>query len=239
MNKHLFTGILMSLWVGILHGQEISSNRFDKVVKSLKLDKTTIKEEFCTEKKMPNEEDSYIAVLPILQGKEEDDFFVVRNYIVITNENGEIKNQYFDPTEITSDAIMLRSIVIDTGLYTISNGIRAFGVKVSAQNGSQPNPYSTETISLYYPTGQTLKKVLNEFELNRYGAEWDTRCTGEADEDQSVIMMDKTKTNHFTDLKIKTISIHRKTKELNGDCKEKETSKTAYRILKFKNGKYQ
>lgn len=107
---------------------------------------------------MPNAEDSYIAVLPILQGKEEEDFFVVRNYIVITDENGAIKNQYVDPVEITSDAIMLRSILIDTGLYNMSNGIRAFGVKVSVQNGSQPNPYSSETISLYYPAGKTLKK---------------------------------------------------------------------------------
>lgn len=237
--RYLFMGTLIFLFVGILHGQEINTTRFDHIVKSLKLDKTMIKEEFCTEKKMPNVEDSYIAVLPILQGKEEEDFFVVRNYIVITDENGGIKNQYFDPVEITSDAIMLRSMTIDTGLYNISSGIRAFGVKVSVQNGSQPNPYSSETISLYYPSGNTLKKVLNEFELNSYGAEWDTRCAGEADDDQSVIMMDKTKTNHFTDLKIKTISMHRKTKEVNGDCKENETSKTSYRILKFKNGRYQ
>lgn len=239
MNKNILIGILMSLWVGTVEGQEINLDRFDKIVKSLKLDKTRIKEEFCTEKKMPNAEDSYIAVLPVLQGKEEDDFFVVRNYIVITNENGEIKNKYFDPVEITSDAIMLQSMMIDTGLYNISSGIRAFGVKVSVRNGSQPNPYSSETITLYYPAGQTLKKVLNEFELSRYGAEWDTRCTGESDDDTSVIMMDKTKTNNFTDLKIKTISVNRKTKEVNGDCKENETSKTSYRILKFKNGKYQ
>lgn len=239
MKKHLFIGILMLLFAGILYGQEINITRFDHIVKNLKLEKTRIKEEFCTEKKMPNVEDSYIAVLPILQGKEEEDFFVVRNYIVITDENGAIKNQYFDPVEITSDAIMLRSMTIDTGLYNISSGIRAFGVKVSVQNGSQPNPYSSETISLYYPSGNTLKKVLNEFELNRYGAEWDTRCTGEANDDSSVIMMDKTKTNNFTDLKIKTISVKRKTKEVNGDCKENETSKTSYRILKFKNGKYQ
>lgn len=239
MNKNILIGILMVLWVGTVEGQEINIDRFDKIVKSLKLDKTRIKEEFCIEKKMPNAEDSYIAVLPVLQGKEEDDFFVVRNYIVITNENGEIKNKYFDPVEITSDAIMLQSMTIDMGLYNISNGIRAFGVKVSARNGSKPNPYSSETISLYYPAGQTLKKILNEFELSRYVAEWDTRCAGESDDDTSVIIMDKTKTGNFTDLKIKTISVNRKTKEVNGDCKENETSKTSYRILKFKNGKYQ
>lgn len=237
MKKDLFIGILMFSFVGIF-GQEINSTRFENIVKSLRLDKATIKEEFCTEKKMPNAEDSYIAVLPILQGKEEDDFFVVRNYIVITDENGAVKNQYFDTEEITSDAIMLRSITIDTGLYNISSGIRAFGVTVSVANGSQPNPYSSDTISLYYPAGKTLKKVLNTFELGSHGGEWDTRCSGEFNDDHSVIIMDKTKTNNFTDLKIKTISVETKNQEVNGDCKEHETSKITYRILKFKNGKY-
>ncbi|KMQ60193.1 hypothetical protein ACM46_18375 [Chryseobacterium angstadtii] len=238
MRKYIFIGMMIFSFAGVLQGQEINSVRFENIIKSLKLDKVKIKEEFCTEKKMPNAENAYIAVLPILQGKEEEDFFVIRNYIVITDEKGGIKNQYFDPVEITSDAIMLRGLTIDTGLYNISSEIRAFGLKVYVQNGSQPNPYSSETISLYYPAAQTLKKVLNEFELSRYSGEWDTRCTGESDDDHSVIMMDKTKTNHFTDLKIKTISVNRKTKEVNGDCKENETSKTSYRILKFKNGKY-
>lgn len=239
MKKYLFIGILIFSFAGILNGQEIDSNRFGRIVKNLKLDKNAIKEEFCTEKKMPNAEDSYIAVLPVLQGKEEEDFFVVRNYIVITDEHGSVKNKYLDPVEITSDAVMLRSITIDTGLYNIASAVRAFGIKVNFKNGSQPNPYSSETISLYYPQGGTLKKVLNTFELNTYSAEWDTRCTGESDDNQSVIMMDKTKTNSFTDLKIKTVSINRKTKEVDGDCKENETSKTFYHILKFKNGKYQ
>jgi hypothetical protein len=229
----------MFSWLGVLYGQEINSLRFENIVKNLKLDKTSVREEFCTEKKMPNAEDSYITVLPVLQGKEEDDFFVVRNYIVITDENGLIKNQYFDPEEITSDAIMLRSMTIDTGLYNISSGIRAFGVNISVANGSQPNPYSSETVSLYYPAGKTLKKVLNTFELSSHSGEWDTRCSGEFQDDNSVIIMDKTKTNNFTDLKIKTISVNTKSKEVNGDCKENETSKTTYRILKFKNGKYQ
>jgi len=239
MKKRLFISVFIFSLIGILHGQEINSLRFENILKSLKLDKTKIKEEFCAEKKMPNAEDSYIAVLPILQGKEEDDFFVVRNYIVITDENGVIKNQYFDPVEITSDAVMLRSVSIDTGLYNISSGTRAFGVNISVANGSQPNPYSSETVSLYYPTGKTLKKVLNMFELNTHGGEWDTRCTGEFRDDHSVIIMDKIKTNNFTDLKIKTISEETESKEVNGDCKENKTSKNSYRILKFKNGKYQ
>lgn len=239
MKKFLFISIFMFPLAGILSGQEISSIRYDRIVKDLKLDKSKIKEEFCTEKKMPNADNSYIVVLPLLQGKEEDDFFVVKNYIVITDENGGIKNQYLDPAEITSDAVMLRSMTVDTGLYNISSGVRAFGVQISVANGSQPNPYSSETISLYYPSGKTLKKVLDTFELSSHGGEWDTRCSGEFQDDHSVIIMDKKKTNNFTDLRIKTIIVSTKAEEVNGDCKENEISKTSYQILKFKNGKYQ
>lgn len=237
MKKYIF--IWFVIFTTTVHGQEINSARYENIVKHLKLDKTNIKEEFSTEKKMPNEPDSYIAVIPVVQEKDGDDFFVFRNYIVITDENGGIKNQYFDPHEITSDAVMLQEITIDTGLYHISNGIRAFGVKISVRNGSQPNPYSSEVISLYYPAGTGIKKVLNNLELNTHGGEWDTRCNGEFNDENSVIMMDKTKTNNFTDLKIKTISVNTKNEEKNGDCKQNEVSHTSYNILKFKNGKYQ
>jgi hypothetical protein len=52
-------------------------------------------------------------------------------------------------------------------------------------------------------------------------------------------MMDGSKTNNFTDLKIKTISVKTLNKEVKGDCDSKETSKTTYKTLKFRNGKYQ
>jgi hypothetical protein len=240
VKKNILAFILfLSSLAGIVSGQEINAARLEKVLENLKLDKTKIKEEFCTEKKMPNAEDSYIIVIPVLQGKEEEDLFTVQNFILITDENGGIKNKYIDPEEITSDAIMLRGITIDTGLYSISNGIRAFGVKTNFEGSSRPNPYSSEEISMYYPEGKSLKKVLNKFSLYSSSGEWDTNCAGEFEDSHSVIIVDKAKTNSFTDLKIKTISTTTKNRVVNGDCKDSQTSKTGYQVLQFKNGKYQ
>lgn len=237
----LLLTLLITLCSGILYGQEFDSIRLNHILKTLKLDKTKIKEDLCIEKKMPNTEDSYIAVIPVIveQDKDEDYVFTVRNYIVITDSKGTIKNQYFDPTELNSDAIMLRSMSIDTGLYNINNNIRAFGIKTDFVGSSRPNPYGSGTISLYYPEGKTLKKVLDQFELDANHGEWDTRCNGEFQDDHSYIMMDGSKTNNFTDLKIKTISVKTLNKEVKGDCDSKETSKTTYKTLKFRNGKYQ
>jgi hypothetical protein len=72
-----------------------------------------------------------------------------------------------------------------------------------------------------------------------YGGEWDTRCAGEFHETTSTIDLDKKTTANFTDLIIKTQNINRRTKLINGDCKNFETSKTTYKTLKFSNGKYQ
>lgn len=237
--KNLLRLALFALFSGTLSGQEFDSIRMNNILKSLKLDKTKIKEEFSAEKKMPNAEDSYIAVIPVLLGKEEEYAFTVQNYILITDEKGRIKNQYFDPEEITSDAVMLNSITIDTGLYHVSADIRAFGVKLGFVGSSRPNPYSSEMLSLYYPEGNTLKKILNQFELSASHGEWDTRCNGEFEDERSVLIMDQSKTNNFTDLKIKTISVQTVNEEVKGECKNKETSKTTYKTLKFKNGKYQ
>jgi hypothetical protein len=240
MKKSIFLlTLMMSLFSGIISAQDIDSVRLVHILKSLKLDKTKIKEELCIEKKMPNAEDSYIAVIPVVLSQEDEDYvFTVQNYILITDSNGTIKNKYLDPTELNSDAIYLRSFAIDTGLYNISANIRAFGVKADFVGSSKPNPYASGTISMYYPEGKTLKKVLDQFELDATSGEWDTRCNGEFKDDHSYIVMDSSKTNNFTDLKIKTISVTSINKEVKGECNTKETSKTTYKTLKFKNGYY-
>lgn len=235
----LFT-LMMSLFSGFISAQDIDSIRLTHILKSLKIDKTKIREELCVEKKMPNAEDSYIAVIPVVVNQDQEDYvFTIQNYILITDINGNIKNKYLDPTELNSDAVYLRSFAIDTGLYNISAGIRAFGVKADFVGNSKPNPYASGTISMYYAEGKTLKKILDQFELDSSRGEWDTRCNGEFEDNHSYIMMDSSKTNNFTDLKIKTVSVTTINEEIKEECNTKETSKTTYKTLKFKNGKYQ
>lgn len=230
---------MVCLFSGILSGQDFDSIRLNNILKSLKLDKTKTKEELCTEKKMPNTEDSYIAVIPVVIEQENNDYvFTVRNYILITDANGTIKNKYLDPTEINSDAISLRSFTIDTGLYTIGTNIRAFGVKADFVGSSGPNPYELSTMSMYYPKGKTFKKVLDQFTMDLYSGEWDTRCNGEFEDNHSYIILEQSKTNNFTDLKIKTISVTTINKDVKGECESKETSKTFYKTLKFKSSYY-
>lgn len=219
-------------------GQEYNATRFNHVLKQLKLNPSKVKSEFYTEKKMPNAEDSFIAVVPFLKEKIEEDYLLYQNYIVITDAKGEIKSKYLDPAEITSDAIMLEGFTIDTGLYHLNSEVRAFGVIANYRNGSGPNPHSSADISLYYSQGKTLKKVLSQYNVYTSGAEWDMKCNGEFSEDRSVIILDEAKSNGFANLKIKTETTEKIGREVNGDCTEKKTMKTSLRTLKFDKSAY-
>lgn len=241
MKKYILLSFLMvSLVSGSLYGQDIDSIRLTNILEGLKLDKSRIKEGLCIEKKMPNREDSYIAVIPVLTDQEQEEYvFTVQNYILITDSKGTIKNKYLDPTELNSDAVNLRGFIIDTGLYNISANIRAFGVKANFVGSSRIFPYDSGKLSLYYPEGKTFKKVLDQFEMDLSNGEWDGQCNGKFKDNHSYILVDSLKTAAFTDLKIKTISVTTINKEIKGECDNKETSKTLYKTLKFKNGHYQ
>lgn len=230
--------ILFIIFSYQIAAQEYDEGRYNQVLKQLKLNSSKVESHFYTEKKMPNAEDSYIIVVPVLKEKEGDDYFLLQNYILITDEKGKIKNQFFDPEEITSDAIMLQNFTIDTGLYNLTSTIRAFGVSANYRGSSRPNPYGAADMSMYYPTGKTLKKVLNQYPIVKSGGEWDMACTGEFYDDVSVIILDKTKTNGFSNLKIKTTHTTTISKEINGECDEKETSKISYKTLKFNKSIY-
>lgn len=226
------------LFKTLFSAQEYDDARYAKVLNQLKLNSSQVHNELYTEKKMPNAEDLYIVVVPILQGKLEADGFSVKNTILITNTDGKIKNKYVDPIEFGSDAIMLQSFTIDTGLYNLNSTTRAFGISANNRGSSSPNPYSSSDISMYYPEGKTLKKVLDGYNLRTYGGEWDMNCSGEFEEDHSVIILDQVKTNGFANLKIKTESIKTISKEINGECSENKTSKISYKTLKFSKGMY-
>lgn len=237
--KNLIVIFLMLVNVNLVAAQNIEENRYINVLKQLNLKTSKIYEELCAEKKMPNAEDSFIVVIPVLEGNIEEGGFSVKNMILITDEKGVIKNKYFDPEEYFSDAIMLQRFTIDTGLYNLNSNVRAFGVIADYAGSSRPNPYGASEISMYYPEGKILKKVLNQYQISKFGGEWDTNCAGVFDESSSVIIVEKAKTNDFFNLKIKTESSLLVTKFVDDDCTESKKTKSDVKILKFNKLTYQ
>lgn len=134
--------------------------------------------------------------------------------------------------------MMLQSFTVDTGIYTLNEKTRAFAISANYRNGSQPNPSSNSDVSLYIKEGKTLKNILGQYQIYRSGGEWDTKCAGEFTAENSVIIVEKAKTNNFANLKFKTENTETIAKEINGECAEDKTKNITYKTLKFNKSVY-
>lgn len=77
---------LLLLMMFSLSAQQYDDARYGVVLKQLQLNSSEVHNELYTEKKMPNTENSYIIVVPVLLGKLEDDGFTIKNTILITDD---------------------------------------------------------------------------------------------------------------------------------------------------------
>ena len=83
------------------------------------------------------------------------------------------------PEVMSSDAIHVDSVGLDTARYRLSPSVRAFGVRSSRSNSSQPNPFSETRLQLLVFNGTNLEAVTEQIVVSSSGGEWDTRCAGE------------------------------------------------------------
>lgn len=91
------------------------------------------------------------------------------------------------PGVMSSDAIHVDSVGLDTARYRLSPSVRAFGVRSSRSNSSQPNPFSETRLQLLVFNGSTLEAVTEQIVVSSSGGEWDTRCAGEFHETQRTL----------------------------------------------------
>ena len=182
-----------------------------------------------------------ILLIPEIEEEEEGCCFELNSYIlIIDTRTGEIKHKYFESSKTnnwSSDAVALSDIIIDTIPYPISENDKAFGVQVNHIGMSKPNPYSSSSLSLFIKSGNTLKKVLKNYDVKDYGGEWDTNCYGEFINTEKTLSISNTKTNGYYDIFVKTITTEIKNYEdSNGVCKTKKVPSSVNTTLKF-NGK--
>lgn len=83
------------------------------------------------------------------------------------------------PDVMSSDAIHVDSVGLDTARYNLSPSVRAFGVRSSRSNSSQPNPFSETRLQLLVFSGNLLEAITGQIVVSSSGGEWDTRCAGE------------------------------------------------------------
>ncbi|MEO7978923.1 hypothetical protein [Flavobacterium sp.] len=214
-----------------------NTEHLDVVLKQLKFKKSEIDLEHFNEKILPYDKQKSVLVIPKYASEVTVDYFVLDAYIVVVdNSTGKIICKFVEPNAWTSDAVMLTSVSIDTGLYVLNKTTRAFGVRVSYTGSSRPNPFSETNLSLYIIDKSSLKPVLKNYTTSRSNGEWDTNCAGEFEDSNSTFEIDKIQNHNFNTIIVKTKKVTTISTPTNDDCVTKETIKKENSKLLF-NGK--
>lgn len=216
----------------------------NKVLNQLKIKTSEVNLELVAQKILPNSKDKTVLVIPKYIVNEQDEYrnfyFELDAYIVVANnETAEILYKIYQPNAWTSDAVMLTSIEIDTGLYNLNQQTRAFGMRVSYTGSSRPNPYYKTDLSLFITQNDILKQVLSNFVISEFHGEWDTNCVGDFESIKSSIDIDKVQSNGFNNLIIRTTKTQTENILTNEDCVEKNkivktTKKLIYNATEYK-----
>lgn len=196
------------------------------------------------EKVLPYNNDLSVIVIPKIGIKDEEfeEVYSLDSYVVMVNNKTQIiKHLYFESYKTSgwdSDAIYITEISIDTAPYLVQENVRAFGIIIQERSMSQPNPYSSNFISLFIPDGDKLQNILKNYEIYSFGGETDMNCLGEFVENTKILKMLKNQTNGYFDIETYSINSEIVYTKKEDDCVESKKVKNSKQILKFSNGTY-
>ncbi len=159
--------------------------------------------------------------------------------LVADSASGTIVAHRYQPNAITDDAIRFSDIALDTARYQLTPAIRAFGVRVSHEGASRPNPYGETSLSLYVLEGDTLRPVLDSIAVDHATGEWNMRCEGSYDSTTRTIAMGPAGRDGYASLKIAEKTVHSDTRMVKDECVSKEAApKQSSVMLEYRNGRY-
>ncbi|UVA80192.1 hypothetical protein [Pandoraea commovens] len=196
--------------------------------------------DFATCKVWPANPAQTLAVLPMAQpGGTDDDKVYDVEVVVADSQSGKIVAHRFEKAAITSDAIMLRGIALDTAPWRLTPQTVAFGVRLSFEGSSRVNPFSQTSLSLYVIDGTTLRKVVDNLATQKSGGEWDGNCAGSFDDTSRAVSVGPVGKNGYAKLVVSEKTTTTTNKPTRNDCASKErTAKGANVTLEYDGSRY-
>lgn len=193
--------------------------------------------ELIVEKPLPNAKNDQIIVLPEIIDSTEHSFSLKTWIIIADRTTGKIKSKTF--LEQESDAVMLYGFTIDTAPYQLAVNQRAFGIRTIYRGSSRPNPYDYESLTLFIPEGAILKPVLKEYVMDFFTGEWDTRCTGEFQDQHKILIVSTNQSSGLFDLIVKNkITDEKSFVDENDECDATQVTRLEKVTLRYQNGEY-
>ncbi|VVE76377.1 PA3715 family protein [Pandoraea sputorum] len=165
-----------------------------------------------------------LAVLPLPQtGSTDDDKVYDVEIVVADSQSGKIVAHRFEKSALTSDAVVLRSVSLDTAPWRLAPQITAFGVRAGYEGSSRVNPFSQTTLSLYVIDGATLRKIVDNLATQVGGGEWDGNCAGSFSDTSRAISVGPVGKAGYAVLVVSEKTVTTTNKPTRNDCASKES----------------
>ncbi|EDP70559.1 hypothetical protein FBALC1_07368 [Flavobacteriales bacterium ALC-1] len=208
--------------------QEIFSQQslIDKAITVLNIDESQT--EYVLSKESPDNPKETIIVIAVIVN-EDYETYELDSYIVIANSTtGKITHTFYENPKTNgwiSDAVFIYDISIDTTNYKLNASKNAFGVTVKFRTMSQPNPYYSESLSLFTKEKNSLIKILDFHTIyESFGVVNVNTCYSNFKNTTDELSMTNSKTNGFNDILVtRKKSTLNHLEDVKGDCNPKET----------------
>lgn len=160
-------------------------------------------------------------------------------FVEIDNSRTKKSSSFCQSSALSSDAITLHGISIDTAPYILSSSTHAFGVRATYSNNSRSNPASIETINLFGVKEGNARQVIGTLYMHGRFHEISLieDCKGSFNETNRTISISKKMHNGLADLNIIETNSEGIIYPKGTECAEKYSKKNINRYTLYFNGK--
>lgn len=142
--------------------------------------------------------------------------------LVVDSATLTVRHRHRENGVLTSDAIGVTGLNLDTALYRLGPKVLAFGVRIARTGASRANPFSIESLRLYAVREGALQPVLRNLAVGRASGEWDTRCVGRWRDITRTVAIGEPGPSGWADLLVSGQVVDSVTAEKGGECDESE-----------------
>ena len=153
--------------------------------------------------------------------------------LVVDSARPRVLQRYRENDALTSDAVQISSLSLDTARYKLDERTTAFGVRIGYRGSSRANPYGSTVLNLYAAdAGGKLRPVLSKLEVEKERGEWDTNCAGEFETVRRTIAIDPKRDHGYAGLRVDSVAERRRNVAQGDECADLpgKTGKSSLRL---------
>lgn len=149
----------------------------------------------------PSRPELTLVAVPLMTRQSDDGNEGDLELLVVNTSDSAVRQRLRLPHLMTDDALYISSIAFDTARYRLAPGKTAFGLRVSLQGSSRPNPFGETTLRLFrIDDTERLTPVLDNLIVSSNQGEWDTNCAGEFHTTERTLSMAPSAGNAVADI---------------------------------------